>query len=142
VLTVLDYIEQSLANSEIRSIITGLYLQGPLLCINIRMLKEVLGRCKSSINGLFHLIGYRRFRARYDREFLVGAMPLLKNDLIVLRQWTVRQVADDAHFCFVSRLPRAGLPEESAHPTWENEWVFQSTVILSEPPTRDIRPGL
>jgi hypothetical protein len=146
VLAILQYIERSPENTEVRSIVTGLCFHGPFVCINTRALKGILCRCKSSINGLFQELGYGQKRARHEREFVMLAMPSLRKDPRVLRQWTIRQVADDSMFCFVSKIPRVELPSEEddaplgtgiSHPTLG--FVFQFTPIVSEPPQRDIQ---
>jgi hypothetical protein len=136
VLTILQYIERSSDNTEVRSIVTGLCFHGPFVCINTRALKAILRRCKSSINGLFQELGYGQRRARQDREFVLLAMPSLREDPGVLRQWTIRQVADDSMFCFVSKIPRVELPTEEAPMNRSSKlgFVFQFTPIVSEPP--------
>jgi hypothetical protein len=144
VLAILQYIERSMENTEIRSIVTGLCFHGPFVCINTRALKGILYRCKSSINGLFQELGYGQWRARYEREFVLLAMPSLKKDPTMLRQWTIRQVAADSMFCFVSKIPRVELPDGSGGektggttggpPPNSNGFVFQFMSLVSEPP--------
>jgi hypothetical protein len=144
VLAVLQYIERSTENAEVRSIVTGLCFHGPFVCINTRALKGILCRCKSSINGLFQELGYGQWRARYDREFVLLAMPSLKKDPGMLRQWTIRQVAADSMFCFVSKIPRVELPDKASDekmggeaggaPAKNTRFVFQFTPLVSEPP--------
>jgi hypothetical protein len=141
VLAVLQYIERSSENTEVRSIVTGLCFHGPFVCINTRALKGILCRCKSSINGLFQELGYGQRRARHDREFVMLAMPSLRKDLGVLRQWTIRQVADHSMFCFVSKIPRVEPPSDGDDAPLDTEnppsglgFLFQFTLLVSEPP--------
>jgi hypothetical protein len=143
VLALLNYIERSVENAEIRCIVTGLAVHGPFVCINTRALKGILRRCKSSINGLFRELGYGQWRARWGREFVMLAMPSLRRDPGLLRQWTIRQVADDSNFCFVSKIPRVELPDD-AEPTDADDaraaaqpalsLTLESNALVSEPP--------
>jgi hypothetical protein len=140
ILAVLQYIERSSENTELRSIVTGLCIHGPFVCINTRALKGILCRCKSSINGLFQELGYGQWRARYDREFVMLAMPSLRKDPSVLRQWTIRQVADDSMFCFVSKIPRVELPGDPGREGGaKGPLVFEFTPIVSEPPRQMVQ---
>jgi hypothetical protein len=62
------------------------------LAINIRQLKILLGRCKSSINGSLQQIGFvsRPPGQSVDRE-LMRLIPLLVDDHMELKKWTIRR---------------------------------------------------
>jgi hypothetical protein len=76
---------------EERSIVCGIAVAGPLIAVNTRQLKSLIGRCKSSINGSFRQLGYLAVKTKSKaRECVLVILPSLKGDPGSLRQWTVR----------------------------------------------------
>ena len=67
-LAVLKFIERDEAHREERSILTGIAFAGPFICVNTRLLKSFLGRCKSSINGSLQMIGYTSPSSNSDQS--------------------------------------------------------------------------
>ena len=64
------------------------------IAINTRQLRLLIDKCKSSINGSLHRMGYNPTTATGDvNNSLVEKIPILKGNFPELRQWTVRQQA-------------------------------------------------
>ena len=63
------------------------------LAINTRQLRLLIDKCKSSINGSLHKMGYSTSSScRGDASSsLIDRLPILKGNFSELRQWTVRQ---------------------------------------------------
>ncbi|OHT06587.1 hypothetical protein TRFO_25327 [Tritrichomonas foetus] len=111
-LAVLKFIERDEAHREERSILAGIAFAGPFICVNTRLLKSFLGRCKSSINGGFQQMGYVAIRTKAKaRTCIVTVMRSLTSDPALLRQWTVRGASPHADSCFVSSFNVALLPD-------------------------------
>jgi hypothetical protein len=112
VATVISFTERNAANVEARAVLTGLACAGQIICINTRQLKYFLSRCKSSINASFQQLGFVAMRSKAKARLCVtAALPSLRSQAAILRQWTVRYTSDDAPFCFVSLFRFARLPE-------------------------------
>jgi hypothetical protein len=92
--SVRQFVDYSPIGREDRAIIAGLAMSADLVAVNTRQLKNLIGRCKSSINAGFHRLGFAPIRAKPQvRERVLAALPLLRQDPASLRRWTVR-VAD------------------------------------------------
>ncbi|EAY16410.1 hypothetical protein TVAG_004410 [Trichomonas vaginalis G3] len=62
------------------------------IAVNTRQLKLLIFKCKSSINGSLHKMGYSvNFGRAEPTNSLVMAIPILKDNINELRQWTIRQ---------------------------------------------------
>ena len=62
------------------------------IAINTRQLRILIFKCKSSINGSLHKMGFNVNLGRTEAaNALIMAIPMLKDNTIELRQWTVRQ---------------------------------------------------
>ena len=62
------------------------------IAINTRQLQHLTDKCKSSINGSLHRVGYNPSASPGDvNASLIEKIPLLKGNFSELRQWTVRQ---------------------------------------------------
>jgi hypothetical protein len=109
---VLRFLERDEAHREVRSILAGIAFAGPFICVNTRLLKNFLGRCKSSINGGFQQMGYVALKTKAKaRNCILTVMRTLTSDHVLLRQWTVRGASGAADSCFVSSFPVQLLPE-------------------------------
>jgi hypothetical protein len=107
-----DYLERSSGNREARCIIAGVCFVGPYVCINTRQLKSFLSRCKSSINGSFQQLGFIALRTKSKaKNCVIAALPSLRNQQDMLRQWTVRWTSEQADFCFVTSFSCFDMPE-------------------------------
>ena len=111
-LTTRNYIERRQHGKEERSIICGVCFAGRYICINTRLLKYFLGRCKSSINGSIQQMGYVALKTKTKaKNCILAVMHSLVDDANNLRQWTVRCISDNAMFAIVSSFPDAKVPE-------------------------------
>jgi hypothetical protein len=74
-----------------RCIVCGVYWMPNGIAINHRQVSILLNKCKSSINGSLHKLGYSTLRGRTESGKAVAeAMPVLKDNFNELREWTVR----------------------------------------------------
>ncbi|EAY15931.1 hypothetical protein TVAG_165590 [Trichomonas vaginalis G3] len=87
--TIKAYIERRSELQEIRSIVCGICFAGSFICVNTSQLKCLLGRCKSSINNGFQILGYFSAKTKV-RQCIVPVLPSLLRDSSLLRQWTIR----------------------------------------------------
>jgi hypothetical protein len=131
-LVLLEFIERSSAGREDRAILVGLAFAGPYICVNTRQLKALMGRCKSSINGSFHVLGYASMKSKAS-ECLAAVLPSLTKEPPLLRQWTVRCASDRARFCFASRhCPLPFVPDEIV--------IEVPRTVVQQPPAKPMRP--
>jgi hypothetical protein len=111
-ISALSYIERRSEGQEDRSIVCGVAFAGPYICVNTRLLKAFLGRCKSSINGSFMQMGYVALRTKSKaRSCVLSCLHSLIDDEPNLRQWTVRCASQSALFCINSSFARLDRPE-------------------------------
>jgi hypothetical protein len=75
-----------------RFLVCGVCPMGPDLAINIRQLRILLDKCKSSINGALSKMGYGTAPVKSDiTAALLTYIPFLKGNFLEQRQWTVRR---------------------------------------------------
>jgi hypothetical protein len=130
----LQFIERSPIGCEERSLLVGAAFAGPFICANTRRLKALIGRCKSSINGSFHQLGYYSVKAKAN-DCLLSILPSLIKETALMRQWTVRCASEDSAFCFVTRYRRGPiLPSEELRIVSD-----PPKPVVPEPP-RVVRP--
>jgi hypothetical protein len=95
-----------------RSLVCGICWLSPdgPIGVNTRQLRILIGKCKSSINGSFQLLGFGNVPAGTDcRVSIAKLFPILKDNFAELRQWTLGQPAAD----FVSPAPEVPQRETS-----------------------------
>jgi len=83
------YIERRSDRQEIRSIVCGICKFGNVLCVNTNQLKKLMGRCKSSINNGFQIIGFSTSKEKV-KQSITSILPTLSKDSSLIRQWTIR----------------------------------------------------
>jgi hypothetical protein len=94
---VIAFVNRSPAHREERAIVVGLAIHGQFMAVNTWQLKNLIGRCKSSINGCFRSLGYLGFRAKgKSRQRVLEILPTLEADAGALRQWTARLKASSS----------------------------------------------
>lgn len=75
-----------------RCLVCGVIWTPNGIAINTRQLRLLIDKCKSSINGSLHRMGFSTVTCRGDTSNQLAEMiPILKNNFPELRQWTVRQ---------------------------------------------------
>ncbi|OHT01996.1 hypothetical protein TRFO_31013 [Tritrichomonas foetus] len=130
---VLNFLEHDNKGREQRCVLTGVAFAGPYICVNTRLLKNFLGRCKSSINGSLQQLGYVAVRTKSKaRSCVVACIPCLGADPNLLRQWTVRGASADALFCFVSKYPPEPLPTITQEDLNEDRKSQNSSRIVNQ----------
>lgn len=102
---VLRFIDRRPERREERAILAGLYTTGSFICVNTRMLKSAMGRCKSSLNNGFQSLGFVSAKAK-SKQWFASCLPSLVGDPNIFRQWTIR--------CAEGALPRAPAAKCSA----------------------------
>ncbi|OHT04788.1 hypothetical protein TRFO_06244 [Tritrichomonas foetus] len=76
-----------------RCLVCGVLWLSNGIAINTRQMRLLIDKCKSSINGSLHRMGYSAVMCRGDTSNqIVELIPMLKNNFPELRQWTVRQM--------------------------------------------------
>ena len=136
---ILSFVECRPANREIRSICCGAAFGGCYVCVNTRQLKNFMGRCKSSINGSFHQLGYIGLKAKTKaKQCLSNILSTLVNDQNLFRQWTVRCTGNEAMSCFVSSFPVSLLPPIQAEDL--NDGPIQNSESSAAPLTASSMP--
>ena len=75
-----------------RFLVTGIaWLSNGAIAVNTHQLRLLIMKCKSSINGSLHKMGFNFGMERSDATaILIQAIPILKDNAAELRQWTVR----------------------------------------------------
>jgi hypothetical protein len=86
-----EFVERSPEDRWKRSIVCGVFFLCHGLALNVHQLSSLIGKCKSSVNGSLHQLGFftRAPATGIDPQFL-AAVPLEYQDEIELRNWTIR----------------------------------------------------
>jgi hypothetical protein len=86
-----DFCERGAGRDSIRSMVCGICWFPAALAVNIRNLRILTGKCKSSINGSLQRVGFQAV-APNDKtlDFLIQKMPELQRDSPSAREWSVR----------------------------------------------------
>jgi hypothetical protein len=102
------------------------------IAVNIGRLKKLTFKCKSSINGSLKNLGYGATVSRGSScPQLLAMIPLLRNDPIEARQWTVRMMPSEQLFDS-GAVASSVLAEEQ--PKWQFPIVIKKTDPLFEDP--------
>jgi hypothetical protein len=88
-----DYCERNIEESCIRYVVCGIcWLNEEEIAINTHQLRLLLGKGKSTINGVIAKMGYITPDQRYiDESILIGKIPILSSYPQQQRQWTIRR---------------------------------------------------
>lgn len=86
-----EFCFRSESDRSVRFLVCGVCFGNQLIAINITQLKLLLGKCKSSINGILQKLGYNICRTHDPvyKQFL-DLIPPLKESTTEQRRWTVR----------------------------------------------------
>lgn len=87
-----EYVVKHDENDWKRSFATGVIFMENSIAINIKQLILLMGKCKSSINGSLHQLGYiARPASKETDEQIVLTIPIFSRDRRELKKWTIRQ---------------------------------------------------
>ena len=87
-----DYVQKGNDDDWKRSFACGIIFFENSIAISIKQLMLLLGKCKSSINGSLHQLGYvARPASKETDENLINNIPIFKKDRSELKKWTIRQ---------------------------------------------------
>ena len=90
--TIKQYCIRGDVNDWRRCLVCGICWLGDSIAINTHQLKMLIFKCKSSINGSLHKMGYS---ANVNRNIAISMLlyyfPMLQSNINDLRAWTVRQ---------------------------------------------------
>jgi hypothetical protein len=116
--TIKSFVNRNDGDDWKRSLVCGvcwLNSEGTV-AVNIRQLRVLVSKCKSSINGSFQLLGFSLVSAGTECSGSIGrCLPVLHDNFQELRQWTVRKNAatdTSGHHCPPSCISPA--PESDA----------------------------
>jgi hypothetical protein len=86
-----SFINRDVLSQWKRSLVCGIIFLDNALGINIQQLRNLLGKCKSSINGSLQQLSYvaKPSTREIDSE-IARSIPVLKNDRAELKKWTIR----------------------------------------------------
>jgi len=88
-----EYVYKSKEDECKRSFVCGICWLDNGIAINVRQLKLLVSKCKSSINGSFHTLGYEIVPPGAESvTSLISVFPFLKQNFSELRQWTIRHI--------------------------------------------------
>lgn len=74
-----------------RALVCGIVWLNTAIAINTRQLRLLLSKCKSSINAMFHNIGYVTVPTTTDYAgALATFFPIIKDNFAEIRKWTIR----------------------------------------------------
>jgi hypothetical protein len=77
----------------LRGIVCGLYWLPDGIAVDVHEVRRLVPRCKSSINGSLHKLGYTLSLGRLEcAEVLTKIFPLLRNASTELRKWSIRKI--------------------------------------------------
>jgi hypothetical protein len=134
---VLRFIDRTEENMEARAIISGICFVGPDIMINTRQAKNLLNRCKSSVNGMLMELGFVATKPRAKgRPAILTALPSIERSPGLVRQWSVRSATDRALFCFLSRFPHTAASLDPMDPDsdpYAVPIVFKIESLLAQP---------
>jgi hypothetical protein len=89
--TIRSFVMRNNAEDWKRALVCGICWLPGAIAINTRQLRQLLSKCKSSINSMFQSLGYTAVPTTTDYgSALAGAFPLIKDNFAELRQWTIR----------------------------------------------------
>ena len=105
---IINFVDRRIDGREVRAINAGFTFNGVFICINTRILKNFISRCKSSINSSLQQLGYTSLKTKAKaQECLFAAIPCLANDPEYARQWTVRfSISRRCYPFFTNAFPR------------------------------------
>jgi hypothetical protein len=86
---ILAFVEQRSEGREVRGNATGVFRVSAFLCVNTRVLKNLVHRCKSSINASLQQLGYASVRAMEVGSVRSELMALFQCSTAA-RQWSLR----------------------------------------------------
>lgn len=87
-----NYVQKGNDDDWKRSFACGIFFFENNIAISIKQLMLLLGKCKSSINGSLHQLGYiARPTSKETDENLVNNIPIFQKDRSELKKWTIRQ---------------------------------------------------
>lgn len=91
------FVEADVIEGWRRCLVCGIFFLPNGLAINIQQLRIVLGKCKSSINGSLHQLGYitQPPGSQLERE-LSQLVPLCRSEHAELKKWTLRVTTQDS----------------------------------------------
>ena len=100
---IVAFVERRPEGRELRAVNAGLMFNGTFICVNTKLLKILISRCKSSINSSLQQLGYSSLKNKAKaHECLISSISILKGNLELAKQWTVRYSIAPLCFPFFS----------------------------------------
>jgi hypothetical protein len=87
-----SYCERGDSNDGLRALVCGVCHLSDSIAVNVRRLRILVEKCKSSINGSFQRMGFLPFIGKTEAlDRLTEKMPQIKGNYNELREWSYRR---------------------------------------------------
>jgi hypothetical protein len=94
-------------NDALRGMACGLYWLPDGIAVDVHEVRLLVPRCKSSINGSLHKLGYTLSLGRIEcAEVITKIFPLLRDQTAELRKWSIRRAEPHRQAMVLPILPR------------------------------------
>jgi len=135
----LDAIKSFVCRSDkddpIRGMVCGIYWLPDGLAVNIHRLRQLVPKCKSSINGSLQKLGFTVNLGRSDcAQAVTSLFPFLKDNNPELRKWTIRKRSN----CQTVESPPASQPEPRFEISLEGIRRDRDDLMPAEAPQLDM----
>jgi hypothetical protein len=81
------------SDDPVRGLACGLYWLPDGIAVDVHAVRRLVPRCKSSINGSLHNLGYTMSLGRLEcAEILTKIFPFLRDQTTELRKWSIRKI--------------------------------------------------
>jgi hypothetical protein len=88
-----SYCEKGDADDSLRSLVCGVCHLSDSIAVNVRRLRFLVEKCKSSINGSFQRMGYLPFVGKTaSLDVLSDRIPQIRGNYTELREWSFRRL--------------------------------------------------
>ena len=136
---IINYINRKIEDKEKRSLACGFAYLGLFICVNTKLLKYLIGRCKSSINNGFQQFGYVSVKTK-DRSHscLQQILPSLDPEAVLNRQWTVRYPVQPNSASF---LISGGNRNQHVDSPPDQPYIFQDKINNKPLPLPLLKPA-
>jgi hypothetical protein len=124
-------------DDRLRGMVCGMYWLPDGIAVDVHEVRLLVPRCKSSINGSLHKLGYTLSVGRLEcAELLTKIFPLLRDQTAELRKWSIRKMEIQRRSMVLPILPVSpsnhqdtcalGESDEIESVRWDDETAFDN----------------